>query len=128
MSDSVAEELWRLWEQGQRPDVNALLEKAGALSPAQVALVLRADQRQRWPAGERVPAERYLQDHPELHANPDGAIDLIFNEYLLREKEGERPAPSEFTQRFPTYAAVLQAQIELHQALAAGSNGSPVSG
>jgi hypothetical protein len=128
MNDSVTEQLWRLWEQGQRPDVNTLLDKAGPLSPAQVAVVLRADQRHRWPVGERVPVEKYLQDHPELHADPDGAIDLIFNEYLLREKQGERPDPSEFMQRFPEYAAVLQAQIELHQALAAGSNGSSLAG
>src|SRR5262249_17097044 len=83
-------------EEGGAPDVEAFLARAGPLSAAELAAVLRVDQRQRWQAGQRVPAERYLSAHPELRADPEAALDLIFNEYLLLAQQGEQPDPEEF--------------------------------
>jgi hypothetical protein len=117
----AAERLLRLWQAGQRPDVTAFLAQAGPLAPAQLAAVLRVDQRQRWLAGERVPAEVYLQRHPELADDAEAALDVVFHEYLLRERLGETPDPAELPRRFPRHAAVLRAQIDLHLAVAAGA-------
>jgi WD40 repeat protein len=83
-----------------------------------LAVRLRAEQREQWRAGERVPAERYLERYPALRADPDAAIDLVYNEFLLREQLGETPDPDEFLRRFPEYAAVLGPQIALHRAMA----------
>src|SRR5262249_18270412 len=102
-----ADQLWQLWQQGQRPDVDAFLAGAGPLSPDDVAAVLRVDPRQRWQAGERVAAEAYLQRHPAGRANPEAAVDLVFNEFLLRDRLGERPQAEEYLRRFPEYAGVL---------------------
>ncbi len=113
-----AERLQRLWDEGRPPDLGAFLARAGPLSPQQVAVLLRIDQRGRWRAGEPVPAEDYLGRHPAVAADPDLAVDLVFNEFLLRERRGERPGPDEYARRFPQYAAVLRPQIELHGALA----------
>src|SRR5262249_9782935 len=85
---------------------------------------LRADQRRRWQAGERVPAEEYLERHPALRADPEGAVDLVYGEYLLREGVGEQPEWAEYLRRFPQYADVLRAQVELHRALVASSDGT----
>jgi serine/threonine-protein kinase len=115
-----AERLMQLWRQGQRPDVSAILAQAGPLPPAQVAEGLRAEQRQRWRAGERVPVEDYLARHPGLRADPEAALDLIFNEFLLREQLGERRSAEEFLRRFPQHAATLAEQIQLHRAMEAG--------
>jgi serine/threonine-protein kinase len=120
-----AEQLRQLWCQGQRPDVEAFLAQAGPLSPDEVATVLRVDQRQRWQAGERVPAETYLKRHPEVRAEPDPAIDLVFNEFLLRDRQGERPDKEEYLRRFPEYADVLREQIALHQAMQVGPSALP---
>jgi hypothetical protein len=117
--DDPAERLWRLWQQGERPDVSAFLAQAGPLSPAQVAVVLRVDQRERWRTGERLPAEDYLERHADVRANAEAAVDLIFNEFLLREQRGEGPTAEEYLQRFPHHAEVLGPQIDLHRALAA---------
>src|SRR5437879_5705537 len=87
--DDPAEGLRRLWGQGQKPDVDAYLAQAGPLSAEQLAAVLRADQRERWQTGERVPAEAYLERYPNL--GPEAALDLIYHEYLLRERGGQRP-------------------------------------
>jgi predicted Ser/Thr protein kinase len=115
----VVERLGRLWQQGGCPDVDAFLAEAGTLPPAEVAALLRLDQRQRWQRGERVRAENYLRRHPAVAADPDSAIDLIYGEFLLRERLGERPTADEYPARFPAHAGTLRAQIELHAAMAA---------
>jgi serine/threonine-protein kinase len=84
-----------------------------------VVAVLRVDQRQRWQAGERVTAEDYLRRYPAVAADPDGALDLVYAEFLLREGLGERPSAEEYRRRFPDHADTLQAQIDMHRALAA---------
>jgi hypothetical protein len=117
----AAERLLRLWQAGQRPDVTDFLAQAGPLAPAQLAAVLRVDQRQRWLAGERVAAEVYLQRHPDLADDAEAALDVVFHEYLLRERLGETPDPAELPRRFPRHAVVLRAQIDLHLAVAAGA-------
>jgi serine/threonine-protein kinase len=121
----AAEWLWRLWHQGERPELDAFLAQAGPLPPPELAAVLRLDQRQRWQSGERVGAEDYLRQYPAVQINPETAIDLIFNEFLLRERLGDRPDPGEYLRRFPEYAAVLRPQIELHRAMQVNSLDPP---
>jgi hypothetical protein len=86
-----------------------------------LAAALRIEQRQRWQGGQRVPAEEYLRRYPQLNADPEAALDLIFHEYLLREQAGERPDPEEFLRRFPEHAGVLGKQIALHRAVTAST-------
>jgi serine/threonine-protein kinase len=116
-AEDPAERLQRLWDEGQSPDVDAFLAQAGPLPPAQVCALLRIDQRQRWRAGQRVAAESYLHRHPNLRSDPEAVLDLIYQEFLVREDLGERSTITEYQQRFPEYAEVLRAQAELHQAM-----------
>jgi serine/threonine-protein kinase len=120
-----AERLWQLWQQGQRPDLDAFLAETGPLPAAELCAVLRIDQRQRWQAGERVLAESYLQRHPLVRGDAEAAIDLVFNELLLRNRLGERPDPAEYLRRFPEHADVLREQIALHQAMQGGPSAPP---
>src|SRR5437762_2042282 len=78
---------------------------------------LLADQRQRWERGERILVEAYCRKYRELGSNPDGLLDLIYNEVFLRECRGEAPTLEEYVQRFPTLAAPLRLQFEVHQAI-----------
>lgn len=112
-----AEQLLRLWEQGTRVDVDTFVKAAGALSATQLAAVLYVDQHQRWQAGERTTVESYLQRFPDMCADADAAVDVIFHEYLLRERLGECPASKEYADRFPAYADTLQSQIAFHRLL-----------
>jgi eukaryotic-like serine/threonine-protein kinase len=109
--------LWRLWRQGERPDVGQFLAGQGELRPGQLAAVLAVDQRERWQRGERVPAEAYLRDHPGLGEDAESAVELVYGEYLLREELGEAPQLEEFRARFPAYADRLEQQVEFHRAL-----------
>ena len=85
-----------------------------------VSELLRADQRTRWLRGDRPPAEDYLARQPGLNA--DAALDLIYNEYVLREGLGEKPAAAEFIRRFPQYKDQLQRLFDLDHALLADSH------
>src|SRR5260370_24244419 len=78
-------ELWRLWREGQRPNVHRFLAGAGDLSLAQVAAVLAVDQRERWQQGERILAEAYLQQVPLLQADAEKALQLVYGQFLLRQ-------------------------------------------
>jgi serine/threonine protein kinase/WD40 repeat protein len=113
----AAERLRQLWLQGQQPDLDHYLAGAGALAPGQLAAALRVDQAHRWQSGECVRAEAYLQKYPQVQADPDSALDLIYGEFILRERSGERPDVAEYQGRFPEHAGVLKMQIELHQAI-----------
>src|SRR6266849_5856284 len=92
---------------------------------------LLVEQRQRWQRGERVPVEAFLEKAPALGADADGLLDLIYNEFLLREEAGERPQPAEYLGRFPALAAPLQALFAVDHALVPGgpdpATATPVS-
>src|SRR5262245_22241403 len=92
-------QLWQLWQQGQRPDVQAFLAAAGTLTPAEVAAALLVDQRQRWQAGERRTAEAYLEMYPRLRDDFEYALELIYGEYLLCEELGEAPDLEDYFRR-----------------------------
>ncbi|MBI3840282.1 MAG: serine/threonine protein kinase [Planctomycetia bacterium] len=105
---------------------------------SQLAAELCADLTARWRANERIPAEHYLHAHPQLTADPESALDVIYTEFLLRIELGERPTDAEYRRRFPQYDRQLSNHFELEQALeswpiqypdmdsAPGSNGGPI--
>jgi len=116
-ADPIAR-LTQLWRKGRRPDIREFLDRAGELQPEQVVALLCVDQWQRWHAGERVPAETYLDLRPELlHADPEAAFDIIYGEFLVREELGEAPSPDEYGSRFPEFVPQIRRQVEVHRTL-----------
>src|SRR5262249_1301191 len=111
-----ADELYRLWQMGAPPELDAYLAASGPISPGELAAGLSVDQRCRWAIGQSVPAERYLAQYPKLLDAEESAIDFIYGELLLRERHGERPGIDEFVARFPDLGAILRKQIKLHRA------------
>jgi WD40 repeat protein/Tfp pilus assembly protein PilF len=115
--DDPAGHLSRLWRTGERPKVEDFLAQGGVSDPALVVTVLRVDQWERSRRGEWIPAESYLDRFPNVRADPERAIDVVFAEYLLREQLGQSPTASEYGRRFPEYARPLALQFELHRAM-----------
>jgi hypothetical protein len=60
----------------------------------------------------------YLDQCPEVCNDPEAALDLIHGEFLVRERDGEKPDPADYVRGFPDRAEALQAQ--LREMLAAG--------
>jgi serine/threonine-protein kinase len=123
-----AEQLQRLWEQGQRPDLDTFLTQIGSLTPEQMIVILRVDQRQRWQQGAPVRAEAYLEKYASLYQDRESIVDLVYSEYLLREAAGETSLLEDYQIRFPEYADDLRTQIELHRAMASGPATDPSLG
>jgi serine/threonine protein kinase/tetratricopeptide (TPR) repeat protein len=117
--------LWGLWRQGHQPRLDDFLAHAGVIGPVELVEVLLVDQAERFRLGQGVPAESYLDSFPIVREDPEGAVDLVFSEYLLREEPGQHPVPEEYLSRFPQYAAELKLQFELHQAVSADPSSPP---
>jgi hypothetical protein len=88
----------------------------GATTPTPSALLLD-DQDRRWQQGCRVPVESYLETSPWLRSDPEGLLDLIYNEVRLREEHGDTPALEEYRRRFPELEEMLARLFEVHRAL-----------
>jgi serine/threonine-protein kinase len=115
--EDAARRLWRLWQQGRRPDLAEFLAGAGPLGPLDLAAVLRVDQRQRWLLGQRLSAEHYLAAFPAVAADGEAALDVAYAEFLLRRELGEAVAPEEFLRRFPQLGESLRVQFDFARAL-----------
>jgi WD40 repeat protein len=100
-----------LWERGSVPDVASFLRGLPGLTPTQVLAIVRTDQDRRWRAGQPVPAEDYLGQHPVLAALSGAAVELICAEFVLRRERGEAPTPEEYTGRFPALAVAIRDQL-----------------
>ena len=74
-------------------------------------------QRQSWNDGERLTVEELLQSDSPSADDPQLVLDLIYSEVLLREEQGENPAPHVYTDRFPDLADDIRRQFQLHECL-----------
>ncbi|MDX1944917.1 MAG: protein kinase [Pirellulaceae bacterium] len=58
---------------------------------------------ERWRAGEQPDAAAFLERHPRIAARKSLVLDLIHEEFCLRQETGETFVPSTFIERFPQY-------------------------
>src|SRR5712692_4338947 len=113
----------------ERPQPSSAAEpNRAAESVRQLVARLEEEQRERWQRGERVLVEVYLEQHPALRAEADGIIDLLYNEFLLRQQAGQAPRLEEYLERFPQLAGQLRDQFEVHGALQSEQAGDAGSG
>jgi serine/threonine-protein kinase len=87
------------------------------LSLADRVEVMRNEQRQCWLKGERVVAETYFALHPRLLGDPTSALQMVYNEVLLREAEDDGPRLVDYIRRFPQFTDQLTPLFEVHRAL-----------
>jgi serine/threonine protein kinase len=104
----------------------------GRASPARAlgrddssVVVLLGDLRARFGRGEPARVEEYLARHPSLADDPDGVLDLIYQEIVLRAEHGEAPRIDEYRRRFPHLSDPLSDLFEVHDALEATDLATP---
>jgi serine/threonine protein kinase/Flp pilus assembly protein TadD len=85
--------------------------------PGALVKQLLEEQRQQWQNGQAWSIEAHLEEHPSLRDDQEAILQLVYNEVLLRESQGEKPTLVEYETRFPTLAAELALQFEAHQQL-----------
>ncbi|MGI8980108.1 MAG: protein kinase domain-containing protein [Pirellulaceae bacterium] len=71
----------------------------------------------RWRGGDSPDAAGFLSANPVVRERKSLAMDLIYEEYCLRNEAGETLVPSTFCRKFPTYRQSLQRLIDVHQFL-----------
>jgi serine/threonine-protein kinase len=91
-------------------------DRPASMPPLLLAQLLD-EQRRRWRQGERVLVENVLARLPALRADRAIVLDLIYNEIILREQDGERPRQEEYLQRFPHLSQELALQFEVDRFL-----------
>src|SRR3954451_22744890 len=90
--------------------------------------ILRADLSLRWDAGDRVGARWYLERFKDL--GEEASVALIYEEFCLREEDGDEPDPAEFLSRFAGLAEPLRRVLDIHRLIGSASKssmGSPIS-
>ena len=80
--------------------------------PGQLLALLRVDMFGRRRAGAAIHVETYLDEHPNL--DEDARVALIYEEFCLREEEGDAPTPPEYYERFPTLENRLRRILAIH--------------
>src|SRR5262245_46906042 len=85
--------------------------------PAERIARLRADQCERWQRGERVGVAAYCARFPDLLDDGQGLLDLVHNEWLLRQRRGETVSLDEYLLLFPQYAEQLRRQLARYERL-----------
>jgi hypothetical protein len=119
-----ADQYRKLWAGGPAAELRAFLAGLPPLSADELIDVIEIDREERWRRGDRVKAERYLKDFPDLAADTETALVLIYGEYYMRKERGETPSLMEYIARFPQHARRLRDQVMWHEALELGQGPS----
>jgi serine/threonine-protein kinase len=69
------------------------------------------DQQQRWENGQPRPVQHYLDEHPDLAANPEFALQLVYGEICLRRARGDSFDAGDYLDRFPHLRQALERQL-----------------
>ncbi len=70
-----------------------------------------------WHSGRPRPAEEWLGEYPELAADPESAVRVVYEEFCLREERGERVEQTELFGRFPQWREQLAVVLDCHRLL-----------
>ncbi len=79
---------------------------------------LLATLKQAWREGASPDAASALRAHPDLLQYPSLAMDLVYEEYCVREAAGSAPEVEEFCQQFPAFQSQIRELLEGHRLLA----------
>ncbi len=80
-----------------------------------------------WHRGERPPAEQFFGRFPALQHDTEAAVDVIYQEFVLRRSLGEWPKPEEFVRRFPAVSDMLVRQFAADEVLHSAADGAEIS-
>jgi eukaryotic-like serine/threonine-protein kinase len=70
---------------------------------------------QRWAAGERPRAAEYLESHPQLRADAEAAVRLIYEEICLRQEHGLEVDAAAILEHFPQWRSQLEVLLDCHR-------------
>jgi hypothetical protein len=84
-----------------------------------------AELERRLRAGEAGRAEDLLAAAPDLLADTEAALELVYTEFALRMQQEQKPDPREYYLRFPAWEERLRRLFEVHQLVCARGTEHP---
>ncbi len=105
--------------QHQEPaaDLDLFVAELSNTSAQELSLLIHDDLVSRWNRADRKLSEDYFQRFPQVAADPELALDIVYCEFLACERTGGLPKLDEYLQRFPVLSVALTEQVRLHHAL-----------
>jgi serine/threonine protein kinase len=111
--ETLVEQFEEAWQRGSPPRLGDFLALAAAADPAARAQLLeelvKVDLECRWSLGaaERPRLEDYAARHPDLGRPEQLAVELIAEEYRVRQRWGDHPNHAEYVARFKQQGPLL---------------------
>ncbi len=106
---SLAEMLEEAWGKAENFDLAQLLPSADdPLRPVVLREFVKTELEIRWRKGSGWTLEQYLRKFPELGPADAPAAELLYEEYRVRQRYGDRPALASYKERFPLPFEELQ--------------------
>lgn len=96
------------------PSTIEIAQPAGGVPSAAEADVIR-QMAEAWRSGNMAPAEHWLDAHPELRANSQSGVRIVYEEICLRQEQGEKVDSTEFYRRFPDWQSELEVLMDCHR-------------
>ncbi len=84
---------------------------------------IRVKRRESWKAGKHVRVETIVRQLPVLGLDSNVLAEIAFQEFCLREEQGEKPLTADFAKRFPTCSGALLQLFAKHLDAATGGSG-----
>ena len=90
-------------------------QQVGDRSITLLSALIKEDLHLRFEAGERPTASEYFARFPELVADDDRALSLVYEEFCLLEDHQANPSVGEFCRRYAQWQDSLISQLGYHQ-------------
>lgn len=112
----AVEELIEAWKEGDEA-VRQVWTRYQSASPQVLSALVKADVRRRFARGDRPAVREYLERYPVLEAESDRVVSLVYEEFCLREENGEAPDPDAFCLQYASWGDSLASQLKYHRLL-----------
>lgn len=117
-TERIVRKFEHLCGRGLEPDVREFwLKEASPTDLLTLSDLIKVDLRNRFDRGAEPEAGDYFSQFPELIANRDRVVSLIYEEYCLREEFDLKPSPDSFGVRYEPWRDSLDSQLRCHKAL-----------
>ena len=115
--DSAVRSLEEQWRHGEPTLEQYWAEHDSDQTTSVLAALVKADIRCRFARGGRPSVNEYLERFPRLCAEGERVLSLIYEEFCLREEQGEQPDAESFCDRYAPWRDSLASQLKYHQLL-----------
>ena len=107
------------WRYGE-PSLERFWEDARASGSATISVLVelvKVDLSCRYARGQKPQVADYLRRFPELEAQDDRVLSLIYEEFCLREESGDTPDADQFCDQYEPWRESLVSQLRYHRLL-----------